>query len=148
MVSRRRSREAGHRRKFLAVIDDTPECERAMRYAGMRAHNSGGGLVLVYVIEPGDFQHWLGVEEIMRAEAMEEAEATLAKASEKMRQLIGIDPEVVIRQGRPPKKSMRRSRKIRISPFWCWPPGRPRTVRARWWPRLPDVARPSRFPSP
>ncbi|OCW55907.1 universal stress protein [Hoeflea olei] len=100
MVSRRRSREAGHRRKFLAVIDDTPECERAMRYAGMRAYNSGGGLVLVYVIEPGDFQHWLGVEEIMRAEAREEAEATLAKASEKMRQIIGIDPEVVIREGK------------------------------------------------
>ena len=36
----------------------------------------------------------------MRAEAMEEAEATLAKASEKMRQIIGIDPEVVIRQGK------------------------------------------------
>jgi nucleotide-binding universal stress UspA family protein len=36
----------------------------------------------------------------MRAEAMEEAESTLAKASEKMRQIIGIDPEVVIRQGK------------------------------------------------
>ena len=81
MVSRRRSSEEGHRRKFLAVIDDTPECERAMRYAGMRARNSGGGLVLVYVIQSSDFQHWLGVEEIMRAEAMEEAESTLAKAS-------------------------------------------------------------------
>src|SRR5690606_3166037 len=58
------------------------------------------GLVLVYVIQPGDFQHWLGVEEIMRAEAMELAEATLAKASEKLRQIIGIDPETVIRQGK------------------------------------------------
>ncbi|MCB1420697.1 MAG: universal stress protein, partial [Notoacmeibacter sp.] len=29
MVSRRLSHEAGHRRKFLAVIDETPECERA-----------------------------------------------------------------------------------------------------------------------
>lgn len=99
MVSRRRSSEEGHRRKFLAVIDDTPECERAMRYAGMRARNSGGGLVLVYVIQSGDFQHWLGVEEIMRAEAMEEAESTLAKAAEKMRTLLGIDPETRIRQG-------------------------------------------------
>lgn len=70
-----------------------------MRYAGMRARNSGGGLVLVYVIQSSDFQHWLGVEEIMRAEAMEEAESTLAKASEKMRTLLGIDPETVIRQG-------------------------------------------------
>ena len=83
----------------MAVVDDTPECERAMRYAGLRAKNSNGGLVLLYVIQPGDFQHWLGVEEIMRAEAMDEAEATLAKAAEKMRQLIGIDPETRIRQG-------------------------------------------------
>jgi nucleotide-binding universal stress UspA family protein len=83
----------------MAVVDETPECERAMRYAGMRAKNSNGGLVLVYVIQPGDFQHWLGVEEIMRAEAMEEAEATVAKAAEKMRQIIGIDPETHIRQG-------------------------------------------------
>lgn len=84
----------------MAVVDETPECERAMRYAGMRAKNSNGGLVLVYVIQPGDFQHWLGVEEIMRAEAMEEAEATVAKAAEKMRQMIGIDPETHIRQGK------------------------------------------------
>jgi nucleotide-binding universal stress UspA family protein len=100
MVSRRRSREAGHRRKFLAVIDDTPECERAMRYAGMRAVNSGGGLVLVYVIEPGDFQHWLGVEEIMRAEAMERPKRHWPRPARRCAQKIGIDPEVVIRQGK------------------------------------------------
>ena len=99
MVSRRRSREEGHRRKFMAVIDDTPECERAIRYAAMRARNSNGGMVIVYVIAPGDFQHWLGVEEIMRAEAMEEAEAIVTKAAEKVRQEIGIDPETHIRQG-------------------------------------------------
>ncbi len=70
-----------------------------MRYAGMRARNSNGGLVLVYVIHQSDFQHWLGVEEIMRAEAMEAAEATLAKAAEKMRQAIGINPETRICEG-------------------------------------------------
>lgn len=71
-----------------------------MRYAAMRARNSKGGLVLIYVIKPTDFQHWLGVEEIMKAEAMEEAEAILAKAAEKMRQNIGIDPETRIREGK------------------------------------------------
>ena len=76
MVSRRLSREAGHRRKFLAIIDDTPECERAVAYASRRAKNTGGVLVLLYVIEPGDFQHWLGVEKIMR----DEANATAATA--------------------------------------------------------------------
>jgi nucleotide-binding universal stress UspA family protein len=99
MVSKRLSRLEGHRRKFMAVIDDTPECQRAVHYAGRRAKNSNGGLVLVYVIPEGDFQQWLGVEEIMRAEAREEAEAVVAKSAQAVRETIGIDPEIVIREG-------------------------------------------------
>ncbi|ACM25291.1 universal stress protein [Agrobacterium sp. SHOUNA12C] len=99
MVSKRLSRLEGHRRKFMAVIDGTPECQRAVHYAGRRAKNSNGGLVLLYVIPEGDFQQWLGVEEIMRAEAREEAEATTAKAAQIVRENIGIDPEIVIREG-------------------------------------------------
>ncbi|MEC9342606.1 MAG: universal stress protein, partial [Pseudomonadota bacterium] len=79
MVSKRQSFQEGHKRKFLAVIDSTPECGRAVLYAGRRADKTGGALVLVYVCPPGDFQHWIGVEEIMRAEALEEAEAALDK---------------------------------------------------------------------
>eukprot|EP01032_Pedospumella_encystans_P000741 gene741-856_t len=56
MVSTRLSRLEGHRRKFMAVIDNTPECSRAVHYAGRRAKNSNGGLVLIYVIPDGDFQ--------------------------------------------------------------------------------------------
>jgi nucleotide-binding universal stress UspA family protein len=99
MVSRRLSRLEGHRRKFMAVIDNTPECSRAVHYAGRRAKNSNGGLVLLYVMPRADFQQWLGVEEIMRAEALEEAEATLAKSAETVRETIGIDAELVIREG-------------------------------------------------
>jgi nucleotide-binding universal stress UspA family protein len=99
MVSKRLSRLEGHRRKFLAVIDGTPECERAVHYAGRRAKNSNGGLVLLYVIPDGDFQQWLGVEEIMRAEARDEAEASMARAAQTVRETIGIDPEIVIREG-------------------------------------------------
>ncbi|KRB58756.1 universal stress protein UspA [Rhizobium sp. Root708] len=99
MVSKRLSRLEGHRRKFMAVIDDTPECSRAVHYAGRRAKNSNGGLVLVYIIPDGDFQQWLGVEEIMRAEAREEAEAVVAKSAQLVRETIGIEPEIVIREG-------------------------------------------------
>ena len=99
MVSRRLSRLEGHRRKFMAVVDDTPECQRAIHYAGSRAKNSNGGIVLLYVISNEDFQQWLGVEEIMRAEAMEEAEALLAKAAQRVRETLGIEPETVIREG-------------------------------------------------
>lgn len=99
MVSKRLSRLEGHRRKFLAVIDGTPECEKAVHYAGRRAKNSNGGLVLLFVIPDGDFQQWLGVEQIMRAEAREEAEAAMAKAAQTVRETIGIEPEIVIREG-------------------------------------------------
>lgn len=101
MVSKRLSREAGHRRKFLAIIDDTPECERAVAYASRRAKSTNGVLVLLYVIEPGDFQHWLGVEKIMRAEAMETAQAALDGFATTAREQIGIEPELVVREGKP-----------------------------------------------
>ncbi len=99
MAARRRSSEAGHRRKFLVVIDDTPECARALRYAARRADHTGGGLILLYVIGTGDFQHWLGVENIMRAEAMEAAETALGRFADMARSWSTIEPEVVIREG-------------------------------------------------
>ncbi|MBX3582363.1 MAG: universal stress protein [Rhizobiaceae bacterium] len=101
MVSKRLSREAGHRRKFLAIIDETPECERAVAYASKRARSTGGVLVLLYVIEPGDFQHWLGVEKIMRDEAMQAAGAALDAQASKVRETVGIEPELVVREGKP-----------------------------------------------
>ncbi|MBP1841903.1 nucleotide-binding universal stress UspA family protein [Rhizobium petrolearium] len=88
----------------MAVIDATPECEKAVHYAGRRAKNSNGGLVLLFVIPEGDFQQWLGVEQIMRAEAREEAEAVMAKAAQRVRETIGIDPEIVIREGSAPEQ--------------------------------------------
>ncbi|MDF1631599.1 universal stress protein [Mycoplana sp. MJR14] len=99
MVSTRLSRLEGHRRKFLAIVDETPECQRATHYAASRAKNSNGGVVLLYVIPTGDFREWLGVEEIMRAEAREEAEAIVAKAAQTVREGLGIEPEIVIREG-------------------------------------------------
>ncbi len=99
MVSKRLSRLDGHRRKFLAVIDNTPECTRAVCYAGFRARNSNGGVVLLYVISTADFQQFLGVADIMRAEAREEAEAALSKVAQFLRDTVGIEPELVIREG-------------------------------------------------
>ncbi len=100
MVSKRLSREAGHRRKFLAIIDDTPECERAVAYASRRAKSTGGVLVLLYVIEPGEVQHWLGVEKIIRDEAMATANAALDVYAGAVREQLGIEPELVVREGK------------------------------------------------
>lgn len=99
MITKRLSREAGHRRKFLAVIDETPECERAVAYAARRARATNGVLVMLFVIEPDDFQHWLGVEQIMRAEAEERANTKLAEFAGRVREEVSIEPELVVREG-------------------------------------------------
>ncbi len=99
MALKRRSTEEGHRRKFLVIIDDTPECSRALLYAARRAEHSGGALVLLYVIGPAAFQHWLGVENIMRAEAMEHAENTLGRFADLARSYGTVEPQLVIREG-------------------------------------------------
>lgn len=99
MVSKRLVREEGHRRKFLAIIDDTPECERAVLYAARRARSTGGDLILLYVVPPADFQHWLGVEEIMKAEANETASAALDRFAAIARERVGLEGETVVREG-------------------------------------------------
>ena len=99
MVSPRLSRKSGHRRKFLAIIDDTPECERAVAYASRRALSTGGLLVLLYVIETADFQQFMGVEKVMRAEAQERANAALERFNLKLREIAGLDVEPVVREG-------------------------------------------------
>ena len=101
MAKQRRSHEQGHQRKFLVILDETPECHKAIRFAAERALHTGGMLVFLYVIPPSEFQHWLGVEDIMRAEAMEAAEAALAAAVEEAKGCATIDPECVIREGAP-----------------------------------------------
>jgi nucleotide-binding universal stress UspA family protein len=100
MSRKRRSYETGHKPKFLVVIDDTPECDRAIYYASRRAARTGSIVVMLRVIETEDRnQQWLGVADIMRAEAHEEANAALDRAAARANALAGITPERVIREG-------------------------------------------------
>jgi nucleotide-binding universal stress UspA family protein len=100
MIRKRRSYEAGHKAKFLVVIDDTPECDRAVYFASRRAARVAVTVVMLRVIETHDHgQQWLGVADIMRAEAHEEANAMLAKFAARSNGIAGITPECVIREG-------------------------------------------------
>ena len=36
----------GHKRKFLVIVDESPEGEAALYYAARRAERTGGGLAL------------------------------------------------------------------------------------------------------
>jgi nucleotide-binding universal stress UspA family protein len=88
-------------RKFLVVVDKTPECAVALRFAARRAQHTGGHVTLLSVAEQGDFQQWKGVEEIMHEEAHKAAESLLHSASKVVNELTGIVPELVIEHGRP-----------------------------------------------
>jgi nucleotide-binding universal stress UspA family protein len=100
MSRKRRSYEAGHKPKFLVVIDDTEECDRAVYFACRRAARVGGSVIMLRILETHDqSQQWLGVADLMRAEAREEADAELAKFSTRARAIAGIAPECMVREG-------------------------------------------------
>jgi nucleotide-binding universal stress UspA family protein len=102
MSSQRRSYEQGHKPKCLVVVDDTAEGDRAVYYASRWAVRVGGGVVMLRVIDTGDRnQQWLGVAEIMQAEAEETANAALDRASGRANGIAAITPERVIREGDP-----------------------------------------------
>jgi len=100
MGNKRRSFEAGHKRKYLVVIDDTEECERAVYWAAKRAGRTRSQIVMLRVIETAERnQQWLGVADIMQAEAMEAANAMLDKFGARCQTVAGITPDRVIREG-------------------------------------------------
>lgn len=86
-------------RKFLVVVDNTPESRLALRYAARRALKTKGMVALLYVIEPSDMPQWLGMRQIMRDEAREEAEAILHDLAEDVHKIAGLIPELIIREG-------------------------------------------------
>jgi nucleotide-binding universal stress UspA family protein len=89
-----------HRRKFLVVVDKSPECKVALRFATRRAQHTGGHVTLLCVAQLADFQQWRGVEEIMRDEAHQEAENLAHNAAKFVHEMSGIYPEIVIEHGR------------------------------------------------
>ena len=86
-------------RKFLVVLDDSRECLNAMRFAALRAKATGGGVTILAVIPPEEFQHWVGVGDLMRAEARERIEAHFEVFARWMRTRQGVIPDLVVREG-------------------------------------------------
>lgn len=119
-------------RKFLVVLDDSRECLNAMRFAAMRAKNTQAGVEILAVIPPEEFNHWIGVGDIMREEAREQIHAHFEVFAKWMRDKQGIDPELVIREGEPVAEIMAQVRKTPKSACWCLAPVPTRRARARW----------------
>lgn len=86
-------------RKFLVILDDSQECLNAMRFAAMRANRTGGGVQILSIIPPEEFNHWIGVGNIMRDEARERIEVHFDVFAKWMRDKQDVHPELVIREG-------------------------------------------------
>lgn len=97
----RRSFEAGHLRKFLLVVDDSAEVESALFYAASRIAHSSGSLLMLYVVEPQQFQHWVNVRQLQLEEETTKAKALFRLFRRKLTQA-GFDDmvcEEVVREG-------------------------------------------------
>lgn len=99
----RRSFEAGHSRKFLLVVDESAEVESALYYTAARVQRSSGLIVMLYVIAPGEYQHWMGVRQMQLEEETAKAKALFRLFRRKLN-LAGFEDvpsEEVIREGAP-----------------------------------------------
>src|SRR6184192_4019804 len=133
MSKKRRSYEAGHSPKFMVVIDDSPECDRALYFASRRALRIGATVLMLRVIETRDHnQQWLGVADIMRAEAHEEANAVLDRHAARSSSITGVMPQRVIREGDKAQEVLISSKTTKTSPSWYSPPQPAKRGQARW----------------
>ncbi len=88
------------RAKFLVCVDAAPQSRVAVRFACLRARNTKGAVVLLSVIEPAEFQHWMAVENVMRDERREEAEHLLHDLAAEVNEWAGVMPVLSVREGR------------------------------------------------
>lgn len=108
----RRSFEAGHSRKFLLVVDESQEVESALYYTAARVQRSSGSVVMLYVIAPGEYQHWVGVRQMQLEEETVKAKALFRLFRRKLN-LAGFEDvatEEVIREGTPAEEIVKHIR--------------------------------------
>ena len=85
--------------KFLVFVDDSEECKIALKFACMRAKNTKGSVILLYVIEPQDLMHFVGVENIMKSEAYAKADEILKSLKSEVDINFGLNIECKIEKG-------------------------------------------------
>jgi nucleotide-binding universal stress UspA family protein len=93
--------EHDYSRKFLVLIDESPECDRAVSFAAHRMNRTGGTLVLLSAIDTTDFGQFIGVADTMRAEARDQAERNLDARIARIAEIGQIRTETLIREGTP-----------------------------------------------
>lgn len=86
---------------YLVVVDETPECRLALRFAARRARRTGENVTLVHVLRPPQFVQWGRVQDTIAAEQREAAERLLAEAAVDATALLGRPVETAVLSGKP-----------------------------------------------
>jgi len=86
-------------RKFLVVVDDSPEFEAALRFASRRAKSTGGRVVMLRVLPTDSDAHWSGVREEIERQQRQEAEILLNRLGEEAQTRSGAAPVFLIEKG-------------------------------------------------
>lgn len=86
-------------RKFLIVVDDSPEFAAALSYACRRARSTGGLVAMLRVLQQPEFEHWSGVRDEIEREQRAEAEALLQKLGAEVHARTGCNAEFLIEVG-------------------------------------------------
>ncbi|CAF26538.1 universal stress protein [Bartonella quintana] len=100
MVSKQKNPKTGHKRKILVIIDETPECRRAVAFAAQHAQNTNRTLVLLCVVDSVEFQHFLGVNNVMRSESTQAAYKILGEIANDVRTTHALKTEIIVREGK------------------------------------------------
>ncbi len=104
----RRSYESGHIPKLLALVDESPDCDKAVYYAARRASRLNSVLVLLRVIEPPYPEiDWVLVSDIVRAEAHDEAQKLLEAHAKRAQGIAHVSIETFVREGDPAEQIFR-----------------------------------------
>ncbi len=101
-TKKRRVFEEGHLRKYLVIVDESDEVEAALYFAALRVAHTSGMILLLYVIEPQEYQHWVGVRQVQLEEETTKAKALFRLFRRKLN-MAGFEQvltEEVIREGK------------------------------------------------
>ena len=87
------------KKKFLIIIDESKELEKAIYFASKRAISTEGELSLLYIVDPAVNAQWARIGNLIEQEATSEAKKICRSWSHKIKTQFNIDAEVIIKIG-------------------------------------------------
>ena len=87
------------KKKFLVIVDETKELEKAVYFAAKRAIATEGELLLLYIVDPAINAQWARIENLIEQEATSEAKKLCRMWSQKIKSQFNIESEMIIKIG-------------------------------------------------